>query len=427
MLEKYQKLMNNYDEVDNKFINELNGFSKNIEEVKNNVDKINTDLNSVNIIIRDIDSQFEEKTGICNKKDMKFLWGAVALQCCRWVFIPNINKETLTPTVDDRKNATSEGEKDRTKTGKQLDKERELKKDNKYVDKELIMHLPVPYDAMIGTEDIEIKGVTPKGKNLYGGNHHSATWGHDPILGHLIGTANILTRSISFRDKAMTTRIVENPSGRSQYVINEPYGLINMCNDVVESLKEDRGRLRVAHLKQVLHLQSDKYTKDGLPIPLIPASMQQKLLKRKWNSKELEDVLVSAFKRVAINYFIAAFINESVGILHGFCYDEKKDDNINLYALRTKKIIMTSNIIAESINIAYISENIGVGIVTGNSEKLKEGISRTDIGGHIEAIHQITKNSKLQEEVRREFLEQELFSRFVDEKYSFLEEAYYEE
>ncbi len=56
---------------------------------------------------------------------------------------------------------------------------------------------PVPYDAMEGTRRIVIPGVSTDEKNLYGGNHHSATMGHDPILGYLFGTMNIMTRTIT--------------------------------------------------------------------------------------------------------------------------------------------------------------------------------------------------------------------------------------
>ena len=427
MFDKYQKLLNDYNKAEKRFDTELNAFSKNIEEVKNNVDKINTDLKSINIVISDIDKQFEEKTGICNKKDMKFLWGAIALQCGRWMLIPTIDEKTLTPNVEDRKDATKEGKKDKTKSGKEINKENKEKKGNRYIDSEQIMHLPVPFDAMAGTEDIVIKGVTEKGKNLYGGNHHSATFGHDPILGHLIGTANILTRSITFKDKFMTTRIVKILSGRQQYVVKTPYyGLMNMYKDVYGSLKEDKTRLLTAHVKEVLHLQSDKYTKDGLPIPLLPASMQQKMLKKKWNSKELQNVLESVFKGATKNYFVAALINESVGILHGFCYDEKKDENLNLYAIRTRKIISTSNIIAEAVNLAAVIGGTAVGVLAENEGIIKKAISHIDLGGYVQAIHQIARNAKLQEEIRREFLEKQLFDRFLSEKYSFLEEAHYE-
>lgn len=422
-----RKLKNKFDETSKSFQKEVNKMRDDVDEVMRKVDQREEDFSNVSVIISDIDKAFAQKTSITNKKDMAFLWGATALQCMRWMLLSSFDKETLTPNATDRKDACIEGRKDRTKTGKQLDASGENRISAKFVDCNQIMVLPVPYDAMLGTEDIVIKGVTEKGKNLYGGNHHSATWGHDPIVGHIIGTANILTRSITFRNGTFTTRNVEILSGRKQIVTHNPYSFVQMGIDVKDTLCEDNNRLAVAHLKQVLHMQSDKYTKDGLPIPLLPAGVQQKLLKKKWNSKELENILHSSGKGIALQFLVSALLNTSVGILHGFCYSENQDENLDLYAVRTKKIISVSNTLSSAINIAAITGGSIGGILSENPELVKESIAHVDIGGYIETLHRISTCRKLQESIRREFLEKELYNRLCSERYSFLEEAHYEQ
>ena len=358
---------------------------------------------------------------------MFFLWGAVAIQCARWFLIPTFDLETLTPTTEDRKYSASEGKKDKTGTSKQLDKGKEERDKQKFPDNKSIILLPVPYDAMKGTEDIVIPGVTEYGKQIYSMNHHSATLGHDPLIGQVIGTANILTRSITFHDATMTTRKVEIPSGRTQVVVKEPlYSIPLMIEDVIETSKEDGDRIATALLKENLHLQSDKYTKTGLPIPLLSAEMQQKLLDSKWNSKELECVIKGAVKGIATNYVVALIINTIVGTLHGFCYNEDLDESRKLYSVRTRKVVATSNVIAESINLAAFAGGTIAGVLSENEELIKKSISHLDIGGIIAAIHQVFRSKKIQEEVRREFLEQELFNHFTSNKYSFLEESRYE-
>src|SRR5699024_140673 len=97
---------------------------------------------------------------IANPKDMVFLWSAVAIQCVRWILIPTFDMETLTPTTEDRKDSASEGKKDKTATGRELDKTKEEREKQELPDVKYIMILPVPYDAMKGTEDIVIPGVT---------------------------------------------------------------------------------------------------------------------------------------------------------------------------------------------------------------------------------------------------------------------------
>lgn len=426
MVNRVRKLKRNFDGACENFDKDIINVQNVVEEVSDSVEKKQEVIKNVNIIISDIDKAFAEKTSIVNKKDMAFLWGAVGLQCVRWILIPTLDESSLTPNTEDRKDATKEGKKDKSKTGSQLNKSGENVIDKKYVDCKQIIALPVPYDAMLGTEDIHIKGVTDVGKNLSGGNHHAATWGHDPIIGHIIGTHNILTRSISFRDLMITTRKVEIPSGRQQIVLPDPYNVLKMEADVFGTLREDIKRLPIAHLKQILHLQSDKYTPDGLPIPLLPAGMQQKLLKKKWNSKELENIIKKGIKGMAQNMFVASLINTSVGILHGFCYNESKDENFDMYAVRTRKIVATSNVISSSINVATVVAGVAAGVITENPNLAKKSASHIDIGGYIETIHQVVSSKKLQENIKREFIEKELYNRLCSDEYSFLEEAHYE-
>jgi len=427
MLDKYQNIKNNFETGEKKFSNALIDFSNAANEMSDHSEKTLSDLKNINIIISDINKQFSDKTGIINVKDMAFLWGAVAIQCVRWILIPTFDITTLTPSTADRKDSSSEGKKDKTATGKELDKNKEERDEKKYPDYKHLILLPVPYDAMKGTEDIVIPGVTEYGKQIYSKNHHSATLGHDPLIGQIIGTANILTRSITFHDSTLTTRKVEILSGRNQIVVKEPsYSIPNMIDDLIETLQEDNSRIVTALLKENLHLQSDKYTKTGLPIPLLSANLQQKLLDCKWNSKELEAVLKGAIKGIAINFLVSLIINTIVGTLHGFCYNEQHDENLKLYSVRTSKLIATSSVIAESINLAAVSAGTIAGVLTENEKLIKKSISHLDIGGIIEAIHQIFKSKTIQEEIRREFLEQELFNRFTSNRYSFLEESRYE-
>ena len=58
----------------------------------------------------------------------------------------------------------------------------------------------------------------------------------------------------------------------------------------------------------------------------------------------------------------------------------------------------------------------------GNPASIKEGVKRIDLGGYIVAVHQIVKSSLVQEKIRREYLENKLYDKFLGENYSFLEE-----
>lgn len=425
-MKKYQKIRNDIDIACDTAIDKTNQLKKNVDEVYQNTEEILEKYENIHIIISDIDKQFSEKTGITNKKDMTFLWSAVALQCARWIMLPMVDEKSLEFDRSERKNASLEGKKDKTQDGKKLDKLGFHDGLSKYPSPEEIMALPVPFDAMKGTEDIVIPGVTEYGKNLYGGNHHSATLGHDPILGYIFGTLNILTRSITFHRIDLLTKKVERTSGREQQIADVFYSFPIMLQESYEALSEDFRRLDAGLRKEYLHLKSDKYTKDGLPIPLLKAETQQKLLRMDWNSKEIESILRSSGQSVFLQWFVAHILNLITGTLHGFCYDEKIDESLATYSVRTKKVVIASNIIASTVNLATVAAGTISGVVSNSPKLIKKSITHLDIGGYVETLHQIINNRNLQEIIRREFLEQELYNQFAGNAYSFLEEAHYE-
>ena len=148
MLDKYKDISDEFNRGDEKFSSELKALSDAVEEIRNHAFYTLEDIQNADTIIDDIDQHFSEKTGILNRKDMAFLWGAVGIQCARWLLSSTIDEETLTPTIDDRKDSSSEGQKDKTASGDKLNRTQAEREGQKYPDKKSIMVLPVPYDAM---------------------------------------------------------------------------------------------------------------------------------------------------------------------------------------------------------------------------------------------------------------------------------------
>ena len=73
------------------------------------------------------------------------------------------------------------------------------------------------------------------------GNHRLYTLGHDPVLGWIFGTANLMTCTISLSKKFnFATYNVEYPGGRFSDL---PTSMIKMFADVFESTNEDQFRL----------------------------------------------------------------------------------------------------------------------------------------------------------------------------------------
>lgn len=121
--------------------------------------------------------QFSKMTGF-KKVDWLFLATAIALQCIRQYILDPYMKEH-------RQNASSNDEKGR--------------KNNAgpgwyYADTDKILISKVPFDAHYYSDNRTVIGF------FKGGNHRIVTLGHDPILGWIFGTANIMTNTITRYD-----------------------------------------------------------------------------------------------------------------------------------------------------------------------------------------------------------------------------------
>ena len=124
-----------------------------------------------------INEAFWDKTHL-GSVDLAFLGIAIALQCVRQYvldpFLKDIRKKASPKDENGSKENADEGWY--------------------YVETEKILINRVPYDVQHYGENKSIQGF------LKGGDHRAMTLGHDPILGWIFGTANILTSTVTRRD-----------------------------------------------------------------------------------------------------------------------------------------------------------------------------------------------------------------------------------
>lgn len=383
---------------------------------------------------------FSKKTSICNIKDQTFLWSAVALQTIKWIVLPAFDLESVNfkPNYEDRNDAKTEAKKE-NRINSVLYTEESRDEAIKYVGEHLAeinsiykyAELPwetyfmnsVPYDAMhdvdgnnFGIKNLNIPGVSGVNKNLSGNNHHAATLGHDPVLGYFFGVLNIMTYTITFNSPLLPSNMVEINSKR----IAQPVSFADIFKTALDAGIKEYMKIPAAVGRQALHMASDKYTKTGLQIPCLSASRQQELLKKGWNSKELERItsemgrlLAKNFTIAAAQYLLSLLINMIIKSLHVFLYDES-DGDLELYSARTSKILAVSNTIASSINLAYVGGNVAAGILTENPSAIKNGLSKTDVGGMIETARQIYLNKELQKKIMLEYIEKGFNSSLFD-------------
>lgn len=361
---------------------------KNIDILNSNIDKIINETKRVESIaansekiIADLDKEFENLTGL-NKVDFPFLFLATALQCIRIYLINNLTK------ID------KAGNKNKTENTLHKVQKRVLKNfDNGNWDEpskfyaplnQIIFNRGVPYDA---------QNFLDTKYNLFkGANHRFSTLGHDPILGLIFGTANILTNTITCNDKFLiTTNHVVYDSAQKNPKIANFTSTILMLDNAINRFNDDIKSFVAALIKQILHIGTDLYTPCGIHIPF------SNLLLDKKNVEELAKVVNTGdIIKSGMSMKISLWINTLISLLHQLMYDKKIYENRDIYSVKTKKIIMYSNAIASTSNIIWVAINLK----GGNQKVLKQ----LDIGGLMVTIYRLITDIDFIMKVKEEFV-----------------------
>lgn len=328
-----------------------------LEEYKGNFDKVT--------------EEFIEKTKL-QGADIGFLFVAVALQCIR-IYV--INKLTATEKAN-AKNGKEDAIHDfQEKMLGKFSKGGEAFGTPLYASLDAIITMRgVPYDATRYFDD-EIKKL----KLFKGANHRFSTLGHDPLLGLVFGTANILTNTISTNKKILvkTNNVVYDGELKNPR-ISTPVSTTAMLNAATDRFKDDKKSVAAAIIKQLLHIATDLYTPCGISLPgagLVLDNKSVETLTEYINTGDLVKIGASAG--------IAALINTLISAVHGcklLFEDNGEEFSKELYQARTKKIIMYSNCIASTSNLITTA-------VSGDASSL-------DIGGLVITITRLFSDIK---------------------------------
>lgn len=428
--------MNKYDSLRKK----MDSSTKRIKSGTNRLAAVNTEMRRVaevahnaESIIDDIDAQFAKATKL-NKTDIAFLFVATALQCTRWILLPSLDLDFKQMPPGERKTSL-EGAKIEKQKQKAFLKEHEqdaiISSAMGYFGWNEIIGAPVPYDAMEGSEKIGILGdSSPIGTQLYGKNHHVATLGHDPLLGWVFGTMNIMSRTVTMKDFSsynveMYDRSMVDGSlilfrDKRQYITTTPPTTLPIIvGQCIHSFSEDNKRLFAAVARQGMHLASDQFTKMGLPIPMLNAARAQSLLEMGWNSAEAEKVIRKLGKDLAIvgaQAGLSILINFIVKSLHFLYFDGDVENQaeLDLYEVKTRKILSYSNAIASGSNILYVA--------------LSKDISKLDVGGIMVTIYRLISDGNFIKSIKKEFLENQWYNTVMGDfgEFDYLQEGQYE-
>lgn len=338
------------------------------------------ELNSAYSDLERINKEFSKKTSIINKTDLSFLAIATALQVTKALLTPIIAERfgygnSFDPSERLAHNDASI-EKEHRKANDSFKDKHSNHENGKWIN---LLYQTVPYDITVGSTDINF--------NMEGKYHRLHTLGHDPILGWIFGTANILTDVITLNDMR-SFKVIRKPKMR---ITTQRVPIHRMFQEAFSVIKEDSLNLPAALFAQYRHLKSDEFTKLGLPVPLLETFAPEfagELYKSQYDAL----CLARDIKIIGTSAAVSMLFNMIIGLIHGLFY--KNDIDRKLYEVRTRKILLISNSIASSSSILNA-------VITRNPKNL-------DIGGLIVTVGRLFSDVRFMAKIKQEFIQNEL-------------------
>ena len=330
-----------------------------------------------------IEEQFSRKTSIVNKVDLSFLAIATALQVAKSLVFPYVAEKFDYGKSFDPSERLGHNDKTIEKAHKDAndkfrDKHKEKHGTGHWIN---ILYQTVPYDITKGSKDLGI--------NMGGKYHRMYTLGHDPVLGWIFGTANILTDCITFNN-FHTNRIsrIDPITGAKKMVITpEVVFLGRMFSECYEEVKADPLNLPAALFAQAQHLKSDEFTKLGLPVPIL-SSINEDFASKLYS--ENYDALCFArdAKIVGASFVVSKLFDMIISLLHGLFRKDCEDKD--LYEVRSRKILLISNAIASTSTIINAT-------ITSNPKNL-------DIGSLLNTVTHLFTDVRFILKIKQEFI-----------------------
>ena len=377
----------------------------------------------------EIDQKFKAITKL-HGVDYVFLLAAIALQIARQAVQPRLDFESL--DVNKRENDKKTANKtDKTQARDKANKaqheaekhniNQEKSKEYYYASVADITNLKhVPYDAVI--------------PGLSGKTHRFKTLGHDPKLGYLFGTCNILTNTLTTSD--MKTVHIKN---NTKYANADTAKMFKYSQ---ERFSEKGGKAIVAAAiaKQAYHIKSDQKSKAGIGLPFLQLICDEKTI-RTLCEKGIDYNAAEFAETVAKQALFAEMINFIVATSHRiliakeefdtYCNENHIEDEVTLIAslkhkgfhdivfgneslneVRTRKILLISNTVASSANIIYTGIVAGVSAYAGDDAGVYDALSKLDVGGILVTLKHLLSDGRVIAKIKNDFIQNAINSDF---------------
>lgn len=368
---------------------------------------------------KNIEQDFAFKTKL-NKTDLIFLISAVLFQMLRQIFQPSLNFDAFKESNERKGNQETAKDAEKQVNKEKLEKKKEKAEKDKTKDSRYY-HASVEEIANIKYTcyDLTESGIYFDLK-LGGSNHRYKTLGHDPWLGYFFGTLNILTNTVTMgKENNFKCYHV----GRSEIKHLIPIANASM-NKIIEHgitrWKESKATVALAVAHQTYHINSDKLSHDGIPLPFVEVLFDSKFIQN-LTKTQFDYAKLEFLGNIAKQTFFAEAINYIISVAHRFTIiiQERKEEgiklNINdfkesLIKHKTLDEVRTKKIILYSLCMASIANGLIIGgiaaIKTKNEELSKEALKKIDIGGYISTIIHLFSDIRFITKIKKEFCAQ---------------------
>lgn len=325
----------------------------------------------------DLSGEFQRKTSL-DARDQAIMFLAIALQIARQYCLTSFPER-----MDDQAAAKSIV----GKTPEHSDRKHRLYNPSLAE----IINNPVPFDANIGS-----------GGSLVGGGalgHRATAIGHDPILGLIFGTSNITTSTLttsSMESFHIYTGEISNGHGTVKRDVFTKKAqtskiLVYTKDKLLHGDMNDRCIVATSLVKEVIHLKSDLYTMHSLPVPIVSYYSPQLASDLALRGLDMANIVT-----VGKQAEYAILINTLVALFHGLFFEGASKSDRRLYEVKTRKVLLYSNIVASSSNLAVVA-------LTRNLKKL-------DLGGLAVTLYRLATDVKFIAQVKYDFISGSYFA-----------------
>lgn len=399
---------------------------KNSDITLTNMEKITTESYRVaevahnsREIIENLDREFEQKTGL-QASDVKFLFVAIGLQLLRITIINELTKTEPAGMKNKLENELHEFQDKVMKKLSSMDQNMSTVNLPYYASTNQILTTSgVPYDAQETLTAKSLEKMINKNRPMEwdfdlddyinkmklplfkGANHRFATIAHDPLIGLVFGTANIMTNTITcvksplnisgLEIPVITTNHVIYTSNYSHPVIGTYGSTTMMLGNMIKRIPDEPVAFVAALIKQIIHIGTDMFTPCGIQFPGANIVLSNTNVEKITQYIGWGDLI-----KVGTSAKIAELINTIISILHTLVHDFNDGVEPELYSVRTRKIILYSNAIATGSNVI----GVGANVVAGDKSQVKN----LDIGGLIVLMKRLYTDREYIRQIKEEFV-----------------------